>query len=58
MVFVPLHCIPSFIAGILILSLTLKFSKQNHKILSVAIVFLVFLACTAIYLRDAFGFSH
>jgi hypothetical protein len=38
MVFVPLHCVPSFIAAILILVLVFKFSKQNHKALSIAIV--------------------
>ena len=38
MVFVPLHCIPSFIAAIFILLLVSKFSRQNHKVLSVIIV--------------------
>lgn len=38
MVFVPLHCVPSLIAAILILLLTFKFSRQRHKTLSITIV--------------------
>ncbi len=40
MVFNALHCIPSFVTAILILMLFLKFSKQNHKEISIAIVVL------------------
>ncbi len=38
MVFNPLHCVPSFIAAILILFLFFKFSNRNHKALSITIV--------------------
>jgi uncharacterized membrane protein YozB (DUF420 family) len=37
MVFNPLHCVPSFIAAILILFLVFKFLNRNHKALSITI---------------------
>ncbi|UEC42805.1 MAG: membrane protein of unknown function [Methanothrix sp.] len=38
MVFVLVHCVPSFIAGVLILLLYFKFSKKNHRFISFAII--------------------